>query len=89
MDAARLKRARRRLLGYFLGSGVVLAMLYLILGAFVIKLLGVELTNYAATLLLAAGVMLGGTYAIVMLVWLIAHVARRLINRQPIMEIED
>jgi hypothetical protein len=89
MDAARLKRARRRLRGYFLGSGVVLAILYLIAAAFLIRIFGVELTQFWSTVMLAAGVMLGGTYAIVMLVWLIAHVAHRLINRQPIMEIED
>ncbi len=89
MDAARLKRARRRLRGYFLGSGVILAILYLILAAFLIKLFGVEVTQYAATLMLAAGVMLGGTYALVMFVWLAVHITRRWFNRQPIMEIED
>ena len=89
MDAARLRRARRRLRGYFLGSGVVMAFLYLLVAAFVIWLLGIEMTHYVATLMMAAGVMLGGTYAIVMFVWLAAHIARRLVNRQPIGEIED
>ena len=89
MDAARLKRARRRMRGYFLGSGVILAILYLIVAAFLIRVLGLELTQYWSTVMLAAGVMLGGTYGIVMLVWLIAHIAHRLISRQPIMEIED
>ena len=89
MEAARLKRARRRMLGYFLGSGVALAALYLILAAFVIRLIGLELTQYAATLMLAVGVMLGGIYGVVMLVWLILHVARRWSNRQPIMDLED
>ena len=89
MDAARLRRARRRLRGYFLGSGVVLAFLYLILAAFIMRLMGIEMTHYVATMMMAAGVMLGGTYAIVMFVWLAAHVVKRLINRQPIGEIED
>ena len=89
MDAARLKRARRRMRGYFFGSGVILAILYLILAAFLVRIFGVELTQYASTLMLAAGVMLGGTYALVMLVWLIAHVAHRIATRQPVMEIED
>ena len=89
MDAARLKRARGRLRGYFFGSGVVLAMLYLILAAFLIRLFGIELTHYGATLMLAAGVMLGGTYALIMIVWLAMDLARRWANRQPIMEIED
>jgi hypothetical protein len=89
MDRARLMRARRRMRGYFFGSGVVLAILYLILAAFLIRLFGIELTQYWSTLMLAAGVMLGGTYAIVMLVWIVAHVAHRLMNRQPIMETED
>ena len=89
MDAARLKRARRRMRGHFLGSGVILAILYLFFAAFLIRILGIELTQYWSTVMLAAGVMLGGTYGVVMLVWLIAHVSNRLINRQAIMEIED
>jgi polyferredoxin len=74
--------------GYFLGSGVVLAFLYLIAAAFIIRLFGIEMTHYVATLMMAAGVMLGGTYGIVMFVWLAAHVVRRLVKRQPIGEIE-
>lgn len=89
MDATRLKRARRRMRGYFLGSGVVLALLYLVVAAFVIRLFGVQLTRYASTLMMAAGVMLGGTYAIVMAIWLIAQVIHRVATRQPVMEIED
>ena len=72
-----------------MGSGVVLAFLYLILAAFIMRLMGIEMTHYVATMMMAAGVMLGGTYAIVMFVWLAAHVVKRLINRQPIGEIED
>ena len=53
------------------------------------RLMGIEMTHYVATMMMAAGVMLGGTYAIVMFVWLAAHVVKRLINRQPIGEIED
>ncbi len=89
MEAARLKRARRRMRGYFLGSGVVLAMLYLIAAAFIVKLVGVEIAQYGWTLLLGAGVMLAGTYAIVMFAWLIANMALRWKRGQPIMEIED
>ena len=89
MDAARLKRARRRLRGYFFGSGVVMAALYLIAAAFVVRLVGVELTHYWATLMLAAGVMLGGTYAIVILISLVVHLARRWAGGKPLMEIEN
>lgn len=79
-------RARRRLRGYFLGSGVVLAFLYLAAAAFVVNIFGVELTRYWSTVAMAAGVMLGGTYGIVMLVWLGFHVVRRLIQGRPIMD---
>jgi hypothetical protein len=89
VDAARLRRARRRLLGYFLGSGVVLAILYLITSALLIRLLGVELTQYWSTVMLGAGVLLGGTYAVIMAVWLATRTVRRLMKRQAIMEIED
>ena len=89
MHAARLKRARRRLRGYFFGSGVILAVLYLLLAALVIQLFGVEITRYASTLMMAAGVMLGGTYALIMFIWLIGHVIHRIATKQPIMEIED
>jgi hypothetical protein len=89
MDAARLKSARRRMRGYFFGSGVILAFLYLLIAAFVIRVFGIELTQYASTLMLAAGVMLGGTYALIMLIWLIAHVLHRIATKQPVMEIED
>ena len=89
MEAARLMRARRRMRGYVFGTGVVLAVLYLIAAAFLVRIFGIELTQYWSTIMLAAGVMLGGTYGVVMLIWLIAHVVRRAIKRQPIMEIED
>jgi hypothetical protein len=67
----------------------VLAFLYLIVAAFLMRLMGIEMTHYVATLMMAAGVMLGGTYAIVMFVWLAAHVVKRLVDRQPLGEIED
>jgi uncharacterized membrane protein (UPF0182 family) len=89
MDAARLKRARRRMRGYFLGSGVVLAFLYLIIAYFLTRIFGIELTQFWSTVAMAAGVMLAGTYGLVMLLWLVAHIVRRLANREPIMEIED
>lgn len=89
VDAARLKRARRRLRGHFFGSGVILAFLYLIAAAFLIRVFGVELTRYWSTVMIGAGVLLGGTYAVFMFVWVGGHIVRRLINRQPIGEIED
>jgi hypothetical protein len=89
IEAARLKRARRRMRGYFLGSGVVLAILYLIAAAFVVKLFGVELSRYWWTLMLGACVMLAGTYALVMFIWLGANLTLRWKRGQPLMEIED
>jgi hypothetical protein len=89
MDAARLKRARRRMRVYFLGSGVIIAFFYLVIAAFLIRIIGIELTEYASTLMLAAGVMLGGTYAVLMLGYLLADLIRRFWKRQPLMEIED
>jgi hypothetical protein len=66
-----------------------MAALYLIFAAFIVQLLGVEITRYWSTLLLAAGVMLGGTYAIVMGLWLGARLLARLKNGQPLVEVED
>ena len=89
MEAERLKRARRRMLGYFLGSGVIMAFIFLLLAAVVIRWLGVEWTSYIATLVFAAGVMAGGIYGFILLGAIVIHVLRRLITRQPIMEAED
>jgi hypothetical protein len=89
MDAARLKRARRRLLGYFLGSGVVVAFLYLILATFLVHMVGIEITQYWSTVMIAAGVMLGGTYVVVMAVWLGAGLLARWKRKQPLWDVED
>ncbi|MHA3794518.1 hypothetical protein [Sphingomonas sp. YL-JM2C] len=89
VDAARLRRARRRLRVYFLGSGVLLAILYLIAAALLIHLFGMELTDYWSTMMLTAAVLLGGTYGMIMIVSLGIFLVRRLINGQPLMDKED
>lgn len=89
VEATRLRRARRRMRGYFFGSGIILAFLYLIAAAFLIRVFGVELIRYWSTMMMAAGVLLGGTYAIIMFLWIGGHVVRRLISRQPIMDTDD
>ncbi|WP_353204219.1 hypothetical protein [Sphingomonas sp.] len=89
MEAARLKRARRRLRGYFFGSGIILAFLYILVAAFIVRLVGVELTRFWSTVLIAAAVLLGGSYGIVLFSSVGIHLVRRLLKRQPIMEIED
>lgn len=89
VDVARLRRARRRMRSYFFGSGLILAILYMLAATFLIKLFGLELTHYWSTVMLAAGVLLGGTYGIFMTLWLGTHIIRRLIKRQPIMDVED
>lgn len=89
MDAVRLKRARRRMRAYFLGSGVILAFLYLIGAAFLIHIFGVEMTRYWSTVMMAAGVMLGGTYGIVLFASLAIHIIRRLVIVRPVMEPDD
>ena len=89
IEAARLKRARRRLRGYFLGSGVILAFLYIVAAAFLIRLVGVELTRFWSTVLIAAAVLLGGSYAIILFSFTGIHIVRRLLKRQPIMDAED
>ncbi|MFC0589719.1 hypothetical protein ACFFF7_09870 [Novosphingobium aquiterrae] len=89
MDAVRLKRARRRMRAYFLGSGVILAFLYLIGAAFLIHIFGVEMTRYWSTVMVAAGVMLGGTYGIVLFASLAIHIIRRLVTGRPVMEPDD
>jgi hypothetical protein len=89
MEAARLKRARRRMRGYFLGSGIILAFLYILAAAFVVSVLGVELTRFWSTVLMAAAVLLGGSYGIILFSSIGIHAFRRLLNRQPIMDAED
>lgn len=75
--------------GYFFGSGVVLAFLYLLAVAFFVQIFGIEVTRYWSSILMAAGVMLGGTYGLVMLVWLGFHITRRLIQGRPVMDGND
>lgn len=89
MEAARLKRARRRLRGYFLGSGIILAFLYILAAAFIVRLVGIELTQFWSTVLIAAAVLLGGSYGIILFGFIGIHIVRRLLNRQPIMDAED
>ncbi len=89
MDALRLKRARWRLRSYFLGSGVIMAFLLLIAASLAMRFFGVEQTGYTATLVFAAAVMAGGLYGIIFFAGLIVHIAKRVVNRQPIMDAED
>ena len=89
MNAAHLKRARWRLRAYFFGSGVLMAAVFLCLAAVVISMFGLKLTSYAATLVLTAAILAGGTYAFIYFGAVIVHILRRLMNRQPIMKIED
>lgn len=89
MEAVRLKRARRRLRGYFLGSGLILAFLYILGAAFIVRMVGVELTRFWSTVLIAAAVLLGGSYGIILFSFTGIHIVRRLLNRQSIMDAED
>jgi len=89
MEAARLKRARRRLRGYFFGSGIILAFLYILVAAFIVRLVGVELTRFWSTALIVAAVLLGGSYGIALFSSIGIHIVRRLLKRQPIIDAED
>lgn len=42
---------------YFFGSGLILAILYMLAATLLIKLFGLELTHYWSTVMLAAGVL--------------------------------
>ncbi|PNU02943.1 hypothetical protein A8V01_07770 [Novosphingobium guangzhouense] len=74
---------------YFLGSGVILAFLYLLGAAFLVRVVGIEMTRYWSTVMMAAGVMLGGTYGIVLFTSLAIHTVKRLATGRPIMDPED
>ena len=89
MEAARLKRARRRLRGYYFGSGIILALLFILVAAFIVRLVGVELTRFWSTALIVAAVLLGGSYGIALFSSIGIHIVRRLLKRQPIMDAED
>lgn len=80
MEAARLRRARRRLRGYFLVSGTFLAFLYVLAAAFIVRMVGVEMTRYWSTVLIAAAVLLGGSYGIVLFSAIGVQIVRRLRN---------
>ncbi len=84
-----MKRARRRLRGYYFGSGIILAFLYILVAAFIVRLVGVELTRFWSTALIVAAVLLGGSYGIVLFSSIGMHIVRRLLKRQPIMDAED
>lgn len=88
MDAARLKRARRRMRAFWIGGAVIGALVFLCLAALIMAVIGVEKTSYLAALVFAALVLAGGTYAIILFVALAVHIAKRAWNRQPIMDRE-
>jgi hypothetical protein len=75
--------------GYFLGSGIILAFLYILAAAFLVSVAGVELTRFWSTVLIAAAVLFGGSYGIILFSSVGIHIVRRLLNRQPIMDAED
>lgn len=52
-------------------------------------MLGVEVTRYWSTLMMAAGVLLGGSYGMVLLAYTGAHIIKRLLVCQPIVEAKD
>lgn len=72
-----------------MGSGIILAFVYVIAAAFIVRMVGVELTRYWSTVLIAAAVLLGGSYGIVLFSSIGIHIVRRLLKRQPIMDAED
>jgi len=88
IEAARLKRARRLLRGYLLGRGVILAFLYIV-AAFLVRLVGMELTRFWSTVLIAAAVLLGGSYGIILFSSTGIHIVHRLLSRQSIIDAED
>jgi hypothetical protein len=88
MDAARLKRARRRMRAYLIGGGLIGGFVFLCLAGAVIALIGVDTTSYFATLVFAAAVLSGGTYAIFMFTWLIFRGVRRLFRGEPLLSRE-
>ena len=89
IEAARLKRARRLLRGYLLGRGVILAFLYIVAAAFLVRLVGMELTRFWSTVLIAAAVLLGGSYGIILFSSTGIHIVHRLLSRQSIIDAED
>jgi hypothetical protein len=74
---------------YFLGSGIILAFLYILIAAFLVRMLGIEVTRYWSTVMMAAGVLLGRSYGIILITYIGTHIVRRLLSRRPIMETED
>jgi hypothetical protein len=66
-----------------------MAFVFLCLAAATMSIFGLPATSYVVTLVLAAAVLAGGTYAIIYFGAVIVHIARRVRNRQPIIEIED
>lgn len=67
-EAVRLKRTRRWLRGYFLGSGIIPAFHYPTVAGFRISIFGVKLTRYWPTTILAAVAFIAGTYVVALFV---------------------
>jgi hypothetical protein len=66
-----------------------MAFLYILAAAFIIRLVGVELTRFWSTVLMGAAVLLGGSYGIILFCFTGIHIVRRFVNRQPIIDAED
>ena len=74
---------------YFLGSGVIMAFIFLLFAAFAVQMFGLEKTSYLATLLFAAAVMKGGAYAMLSFGAVAVHVLKRVWKRELILEPDD
>jgi polyferredoxin len=74
--------------GYFFGSSIIGAFVFLMLAAFVISLFGVDRTSYVVTLIFAAGVMAGGVYGIILFGALLLHIIKRAMRGRPIIDKE-
>lgn len=72
-----------------MGSGIILAFLYIVAAGFIVGLVGIELTRFWSTVIMAAVVLLGGTYGIILFSFTGIHIVGRLLKRQSIIEAED
>jgi hypothetical protein len=85
-DAARIKLARQRLWRAWIFGGLLWSVVFLCLSAGIMGILGVDKASYLGTLMLGAAMLAAGTYAILYFGALLLHIAKRLWNREPIMD---
>ena len=88
IDAQQIKSARFRLWRAWFFGGLLWSFFFLLLAAGIVLAFGVEKTNATFSVVLAAAILAGGTYGIILLTALVVHMIRRIVAGKPIVDKE-